>query len=118
MSLHPLYRRTEVAIQLGSYKHYIIPIAFKTMLNEINEEDAVGQACEFALLSIRNKIVPPIDAINSHESLEVFLGTLSGIIAGWGMVLAERDKKLYEKLLTSLEQMSLGYGRTRGRGLQ
>ena len=88
------------------------------MLNEVTEDDAVGQACEFALLSIRNKIVPPIDAINSHESLEVFLGTLSGIIAGWGMVLSERDNKLYKKLLTSLEEMSLRYGRVRGGGLQ
>ena len=87
------------------------------MQNELNEDEAVGQACEFALLSIRNKIVPPIDAIHSHESLEVFLGTLSGIIAGWGMVLAERDKKLYKKLLTSLEEMSLRYGRIRGTGL-
>jgi len=86
-------------------------------MNEVIEDDAVGQACEFALLSIRNKIVPPIDAINSHESLEVFLGTLSGIIAGWGMVMAERDKKLYKKLLTSLEEMSLRYGRVRSRGL-
>ena len=87
------------------------------MLNEVTEDDAVGQACEFALLSIRNRIVPPIDSINSTESLEVFLGTLSGIIAGWGMVLAEKDKKLYKKLLTSLEQMSLGHGGIRGRGL-
>jgi len=87
------------------------------MLNEVTEDDAVGQACEFALLSIRNKIVPPIDAINSHESLEVFLGTLSGIIAGWGMVLSERDNKMYKKLLTSLEEMSLRYGRVRSRGL-
>ena len=87
------------------------------MLNKVTEDDAVGQACEFALLSIRNKIVPPIDAINSHESLEVFLGTLSGIIAGWGMVLSERDNKMYKKLLTSLEEMSLRYGRVRSRGL-
>jgi hypothetical protein len=86
-------------------------------MNEVVEDDAVGQACEFALLSIRNKIVPPIDAINSHESLEVFLGTLSGIIAGWGMVMSERDNKLYKKLLTSLEEMSLRYGRVRSRGL-
>ena len=88
------------------------------MLNEVTKDDAVGQACEFALLSIRNKIVPPIDAINSHESLEVFLGTLSGIIAGWGMVLSERDNKMYKKLLTSLDEMSLRYGRVRSRGLQ
>ena len=88
------------------------------MLNEVSEDDAVGQACEFALLSIRNKIVPPISAINSPESLEVFLGTLSGIIAGWGMVLEKKDKKLYKKLLTALEQMSLRYGRIRDRGLQ
>ena len=87
------------------------------MLNEVSEDDAIGQACEFALLSIRNRIVPPIDSINSTESLEVFLGTLSGIIAGWGMVLAEKDKKLYKKLLTSLEEMSLRYGRVRSRGL-
>ena len=87
------------------------------MLNEVSEDDAVGQACEFALLSIRNKIVPPIDAISSQESLEVFLGTLSGIIAGWGMVLSERDNKMYKKLLTSLEEMSLRYGRVRSRGL-
>ena len=87
------------------------------MLNEVSEDDAVGQACEFALLSIRNKIVPPIDAISSQESLEVFLGTLSGIIAGLGMVLSERDNKLYKKLLTSLEEMSLRYGRVRSRGL-
>ena len=87
------------------------------MLNEVAEDDAVGQACEFALLSIRNKIVPPIDAINSTESLEVFLGTLSGIIAGWGMVLEKKDNKLYKKLLTSLEEMSLRYGRGRSRGL-
>ena len=87
------------------------------MLNEVSEDDGVGQACEFALLSIRNKIVPPIDAISSQESLEVFLGTLSGIIAGWGMVLSERDNKLYKKLLTSLEEMSLRYGRVRSRGL-
>jgi len=87
------------------------------MLNEVSEDDAIGQACEFALLSIRNRIVPPIDSINSTESLEVFLGTLSGIIAGWGMVLAEKDKKLYKKLLTSLEQMSLGHGGIRSRGL-
>tara|TARA_B100000315_G_C14183344_1_gene409941 strand:- start:173 stop:436 length:264 start_codon:yes stop_codon:yes gene_type:complete len=87
------------------------------MLNKVTEDDAVGQACEFALLSIRNKIVPPIDAINSHESLEVFLGTLSGIIAGWGMVLSERDNKMYKKLLSSLEEMSLRYGRVRSRGL-
>ena len=87
------------------------------MLNKVTEDDAVGQACEFALLSIRNKIVPPIDAISSQESLEVFLGTLSGIIAGWGMVLSERDNKMYKKLLTSLEEMSLRYGRVRSRGL-
>jgi len=88
------------------------------MLNEeIVDDDATAQACEFALLSIRNKIVPPIDAINSTQTLEVFLGTLSGIIAGWGMVLAEKDKKLYKKLLTSLEEMSLRYGRVRSRGL-
>ena len=87
------------------------------MLNEVTEDDAVGQAWEFALLSIRNKIVPPIDAISSHESLEVFLGTLSGIIAGWGMVMSEKDNKLYKKLLTSLEEMSLRYGRVRSRGL-
>ena len=88
------------------------------MINQaIEDDDAVAQACEFALLSIRNKFVPPIDAIDSTQTLEVFLGTLSGIIAGWGMVLAERDKKLYKKLLTSLEQMSLGYGRARSRGL-
>ena len=88
------------------------------MLNEeITDDDAVAQACEFALLSIRNKIVPPIDAINSTESLEVFLGTLSGIIAGWGMVLEKKDNKLYKKLLTSLEEMSLRYGRVRSRGL-
>ena len=87
------------------------------MLNEVSEDDAVGQACEFALLSIRNKIVPPIDRIDSTQTLEVFLGTLSGIIAGWGMVLAERDKKLYKKLLSSLEEMSLRYGRVRSRGL-
>tara|TARA_B000000460_G_C21401816_1_gene342715 strand:- start:448 stop:714 length:267 start_codon:yes stop_codon:yes gene_type:complete len=88
------------------------------MLNEeITDDDAVAQACEFALLSIRNKIVPPIDRIDSTQTLEVFLGTLSGIIAGWGMVLAERDKKLYKKLLSSLEEMSLRYGRVRSRGL-
>ena len=88
------------------------------MLNEeIVDDDAVAQACEFALLSIRNKIVPPIDAIDSTQTLEVFLGTLSGIIAGWGMVLADKDKKLYKKLLTSLEEMSLRYGRVRSRGL-
>ena len=88
------------------------------MINQaIEDDDAVAQACEFALLSIRNKIVPPIDAIDSTQTLEVFLGTLSGIIAGWGMVLSERDNKLYKKLLTSLEQMSLGYGRARSRGL-
>ena len=88
------------------------------MLNEeITDDDAIGQACEFALLSIRNRIVPPIDAIDSTQTLEVFLGTLSGIIAGWGMVLAEKDKKLYKKLLTSLEEMSLRYGRVRSRGL-
>ena len=83
-----------------------------------SDEDAAGEACEFALLSIRNKIVPPISAINSQESLEVFLGTLSGIIAGWGMVLEKKDKKLYKKLLTALEQMSLRYGRIRDRGFQ
>ena len=88
------------------------------MMSEQNDEDAAGEACEFALLSIRNKIVPPISAINSQESLEVFLGTLSGIIAGWGMVLEKKDKKLYKKLLTALEQMSLRYGRIRDRGLQ
>ena len=88
------------------------------MLNEVSEDDAVGQACEFALLSIRNKIVPPIDRIDSTQTLEVFLGTLSGIIAGWGMVLEKKDKKLYKKLLTALEQMSLRYGGVRGRGLQ
>ena len=88
------------------------------MMTAENDEDAAGEACEFALLSIRNKIVPPISAINSQESLEVFLGTLSGIIAGWGMVLEKRDKKLYKKLLIALEQMSLRYGRIRGRGLQ
>jgi len=82
------------------------------------DDDAAGEACEFALLSIRNKIVPPISAINSQGDLEVFLGTLSGIIAGWGMVLEKKDKKLYKKLLTALEQMSHRYGRTRGRGLQ
>jgi len=88
------------------------------MLNEeVTDDDAVAQACEFALLSIRNKIVPPIDRIDSTQTLEVFLGTLSGIIAGWGMVLAERDKKLYKKLLSSLEEMSLRYGRVRSRGL-
>ena len=88
------------------------------MLNEeITDDDAIGQACEFALLSIRNRIVPPIDAIDSTQTLEVFLGTLSGIIAGWGMVLADKDKKLYKKLLTSLEEMSLRYGRVRSRGL-
>ena len=87
------------------------------MLNEVAEDDAVGQACEFALLSIRNKIVPPIDRIDSTQTLEVFLGTLSGIIAGWGMVLSERDNKMYKKLLTSLEEMSLRYGRVRSRGL-
>ena len=87
------------------------------MMTAESDEDAAGEACEFALLSIRNKIVPPISAINSQESLEVFLGTLSGIIAGWGMVLADRDKKLYKKLLTSLEEMSLRYGRVRSRGL-
>ena len=87
------------------------------MMTAENDEDAAGEACEFALLSIRNKIVPPIDAISSQESLEVFLGTLSGIIAGWGMVLSERDNKLYKKLLTSLEEMSLRYGRVRSRGL-
>ena len=88
------------------------------MMEAESEDDAVGQACEFALLSIRNKIVPPIDAISSQESLEVFLGTLSGIIAGWGMVLEKKDKKLYKKLLIALEQMSLRYGRVRGGGLQ
>ena len=88
------------------------------MLNEeITDDDAIGQACEFALLSIRNRIVPPIDAIDSTQTLEVFLGTLSGIIAGWGMVLSERDNKMYKKLLTSLEEMSLRYGRVRSRGL-
>ena len=88
------------------------------MLNEeVTDDDAVAQACEFALLSIRNKIVPPIDRIDSTQTLEVFLGTLSGIIAGWGMVLSERDNKLYKKLLTSLEEMSLRYGRVRSRGL-
>jgi len=88
------------------------------MMTAENDEDAAGEACEFALLSIRNKIVPPISAINSQESLEVFLGTLSGIIAGWGMVLEKKDKKLYKKLLIALEQMSLRYGRIRGGGLQ
>ena len=87
------------------------------MMNRITEEDAMGQACEFALLSIRNRIVPPIDAINSQECLEVFLGTLSGIIAGWGMVMKDRDKKLYTKLLKSLEEMSLNGG-IRARRLQ
>ena len=30
------------------------------MINQaIEDDDAVSQACEFALLSIRNKIVPP-----------------------------------------------------------
>ena len=87
------------------------------MMTAEKDEDAAAEACEFALLSIRNKIVPPISAIDSQESLEVFLGTLSGIIAGWGMVMSERDKKLYKKLLTSLEEMSLRYGRVRSRGL-
>ena len=88
------------------------------MMTAESDEDAAGEACEFALLSVRNKIVPPISAINSQESLEVFLGTLSGIIAGWGMVLEKKDKKTYKKLLSSLEQMSLRYGGIRDRGLQ
>ena len=89
-----------------------------SMMAEQDGEDAAGEACEFALLSIRNKIVPPISAINSQESLEAFLGTLSGIIAGWGMVMEKKDKKLYKKLLIALEQMSLRYGGIRDRGLQ
>ena len=87
------------------------------MMNDTTDADAMGQACEFALLSIRNKIVPPIDAINTQECLEVFLGTLSGIIAGWGMVMKDKDKKLYNKLLKSLEEMSL-HGGIRDRRLQ
>ena len=74
------------------------------------ENKAMSDACEFALLSIRNMILPSIDNIDSKESLETFLGTLSGIMAGWGMTIQERDPKLYKKLLQSLEQMALKHG--------
>ena len=74
------------------------------------EERAMSNACEFALLSIRNMIVPSIESIDSRESLETFLGMISGIMAGWGMTIQERDPKLYKKLLQSLEQMALKHG--------
>ena len=37
---------------------------------EVNEQESMGNACEFALLSIRNMIIPPVDMINSKDDLE------------------------------------------------
>tara|TARA_R110002020_G_scaffold222074_1_gene430511 strand:- start:1567 stop:1812 length:246 start_codon:yes stop_codon:yes gene_type:complete len=71
---------------------------------------AMSDACEFALLSIRNMILPSIDGIKSKEDLEIFMGTLSGIMAGWGMTIQQSDPKLYNKLLESLEVMALKHG--------
>ena len=77
---------------------------------EVNEQESMGNACEFALLSIRNMIIPPVDMINSKDDLETFLGTLSGIMAGWGMIIKENDPKLYKSLLNSLEKMAKNHG--------
>ena len=55
-------------------------------------------------------IIPPVDMINSKDDLETFLGTLSGIMAGWGMIIKENDPKLYKSLLNSLEKMAKNHG--------
>ena len=34
---------------------------------EVDEQESMGNACEFALLSIRNMIIPPVDMINSNN---------------------------------------------------
>ena len=75
-----------------------------------DEYEGVANACEFALLSIRNGVIPPVDMIRNKDELETFLGTISGIMAGWGMIIKEKDEKLYKKLLSSLEKMALKHG--------
>lgn len=79
------------------------------MIDE-SEQESMGNACEFALLSIRNMIIPPVDMIHNKDDLETFLGTLSGIMAGWGMIIKENDPKLYKSLLNSLEKMAKHHG--------
>ena len=70
------------------------------------DTNIMSDGAKFVISAFKQKTV--IDpSLYNPEELEVYLGTIAGLIEGIGQLVSENDRELYIKILDGLERVAL-----------
>ena len=71
----------------------------------MKEWEIIARAARFVLQSYKLKSDKEIEDFNKDE-LQTFAGSIAGIIEGIAVITKEEDRRLYNKILNSLENVA------------
>ena len=73
----------------------------------MNEISIIGSAASFICDSFKLKSNAEISVFKNQREQDVWLGSFAGFVEGIAILVKSEDKQLYERLLDSLERVSL-----------
>ena len=73
----------------------------------MNEISIIGSAASFICDSFKLKSNAEISEFKNKREQDVWLGSFAGFVEGIAILVKSEDKQLYERLLDSLERVSL-----------
>ena len=73
----------------------------------MTEWDIVSNAAQFICDAFKLKSDPVIAEFKNKNEQDVWLGSFAGFIEGMAILIKSEDKQLYERLIDSLERVSL-----------
>ena len=76
-------------------------------LQNMNEMSIIGSAANFICDSFKLKSKADIPEFKNKKEQDVWLGSFAGFMEGIAILVKSEDKQLYERLLDSLERVSL-----------
>jgi len=73
----------------------------------MKEYDVVQSAAQFICDAFKLKSQPQVPEFKSKEEHETWMGSFAGFVEGIAILIKTEDKQLYNRLIDSLERVSL-----------
>jgi len=73
----------------------------------MKEWDIISDAAKFVCDSFKLKSQPQVIEFKSKEEQDIWMGSFAGFVEGMAILIKTEDKQLYNRLIDSLERVSL-----------
>ena len=73
----------------------------------MEEREIISSAANFICDAFKLKTDPIVAEFKSKEEQDIWMGSFAGFVEGMAILIKSEDKQLYDRLIDSLERVSL-----------